>query len=112
MSKLALGTAQFGLDYGISNAYGKTDRQDVNQILEYAYNHNIDTIDTAILYGNAESIVGGSINNSHSWNIVTKTPYFSNDCIDKTCVKKLRESFKKSLLNLGKKNIYGLLIHS
>lgn len=112
MSKLALGTAQFGLDYGISNVHGKTDKHNVNQILEFAYNNNIDTIDTAAMYGNAESVVGGSINNSHSWNIVTKTPYFSNDCIDKTCVKKLRESFKKSLLNLGKKNIYGLLIHS
>ncbi|MBT4731423.1 aldo/keto reductase, partial [Candidatus Woesearchaeota archaeon] len=112
MSKLALGTAQFGLDYGISNVHGKTDKHNVNQILEFAYNNNIDTIDTAAMYGNAESVVGGSINNSHSWKIVTKTPSFIGDCVDKTDVERLRRAFKKSILNLGRKNIYGLLIHS
>ena len=34
--KLAIGSAQFGLDYGVSNNTGKVPNQEVNQILNVA----------------------------------------------------------------------------
>ena len=34
--KIGLGTAQWGLDYGISNTSGKSSKKDVRKILELA----------------------------------------------------------------------------
>ena len=110
--KIVLGAVQFGLDYGISNTYGKIVKHDAKQILKFAYDNNIGMIDTASLYGESEDIIGKSTNNKHNWKIITKTPHFIDDCIDKLQVKQLRESFNQSLLNLNKKYLYGLLLHS
>ena len=110
--KIVLGAVQFGLDYGISNTYGKIVKHDAKQILKFAYDNNIGMIDTASLYGESEAIIGKSTNNKHNWKIITKTPHFIDDCIDKLQVKQLRESFNQSLLNLNKKYLYGLLLHS
>ena len=100
------------MNYGISNVHGKTDRSEVKKILQYAYNHQIDIIDTAALYGNSENVIGDSIDCNHDWKIITKTPNFLNAHIDDSCVKKLRDSFENSLINLNMKRVYGLLIHS
>ena len=51
--RLALGTAQFGLDYGISNTAGQVKPPEVDRILAEAKKHNIDTLDTAIAYGDS-----------------------------------------------------------
>ena len=50
-SKLALGTAQFGLNYGITNDAGQVQTKEVRKILSYAKQNNINRIDTAIEYG-------------------------------------------------------------
>ena len=57
-SKLALGTAQFGLDYGISNRDGQTPRQDVKNIIQYAMKVGIQLFDTAPAYGISERLLG------------------------------------------------------
>jgi len=110
--KIALGTAQFGMDYGLSNTHGKTLKRDAKKIIEYASNNSIDVIDTASQYGNSEDIIGSSINDKYDWKIVTKTPHFSDSYIDNLHVVKLKESFHQSLFNLKQKDIYGLLLHS
>ena len=110
--KIALGTVQFGLEYGISNTRGRTDQRSVNQILQYACDNGIDTIDTAAQYGESESVLGSFSDNNCNWNIVTKTPSFIHDSIQKRHTKQLRECFNNSLLSLNKKCIYGLLMHS
>ena len=110
--KIALGTAQFGMDYGLSNTHGKTLKRDAKKIIEYASNNSIDVIDTASQYGNSEDIIGSSINDKYDWKTVTKTPHFSDSYIDNLHVVKLKESFHQSLFNLRQKDIYGLLLHS
>ena len=45
--KLALGTVQFGLDYGILNTTGQAPLEEVKKVLKLAKEHNIDTLDTA-----------------------------------------------------------------
>ena len=57
MNKLALGTAQFGFDYGIANSQGQIKSSEVNKILKLAKNLNIDLIDTAIAYGVSEKVI-------------------------------------------------------
>ena len=56
--KIALGSVQFGLNYGIGNTSGKTKFKEVKKIIEIANKNNISTLDTAILYGKAESTLG------------------------------------------------------
>ena len=108
--KIALGTAQFGMDYGLSNIHGKTDKYEASKILQYAYDYGISLIDTASSYGDSEKILGEVITNSCK--LVTKTPHFSDSYIDNSHVVKLKESFRQSLFNLRQKDIYGLLLHS
>ena len=40
-NKLILGTVQFGLNYGINNTIGKPGKENVFQILSYAYDSGI-----------------------------------------------------------------------
>ena len=56
--KLALGSAQFGLAYGISNSHGKVSMNEVFRILTLAKSLGINTIDTASAYGNSEDVLG------------------------------------------------------
>ena len=42
--KLILGSAQFGMKYGISNKKGKTSSREVKKILKYAHKKNISFI--------------------------------------------------------------------
>ena len=52
--KLALGTAQFGLEYGVANAQGRLSFAGANEILNFSRDIGIDTLDTAIAYGESE----------------------------------------------------------
>ena len=48
MNKLVLGTAQFGLHYGIANRAGQVSKEETGRILKRAEEAGIDTLDTAI----------------------------------------------------------------
>jgi aryl-alcohol dehydrogenase-like predicted oxidoreductase len=56
--RIALGTVQFGMDYGISNPAGKVHPDEVGRILEYAQESKIDVLDTAQAYGDCERVLG------------------------------------------------------
>ena len=102
--KLALGTAQFGLDYGISNSQGKTSLKEVGKILELAQEQNITIIDTAQEYGNSESILGEIHENR--FKIITKiNPQVSS-------IKTIETVVEESLTNLKVNSVYGVLFHS
>ncbi len=58
MSKIALGTVQFGIDYGVTNQRGQVAADEVRNILDFANENNIETLDTASSYGNSEQILG------------------------------------------------------
>ena len=70
--KLALGTAQFGLNYGIANRKGQISLREAEQILDAAWEAGVNTLDTAIGYGDAESKLG--IAGTSNWRIVSKIP--------------------------------------
>jgi len=109
--KIGLGAVQFGLDYGISNTTGKTPENEVNEIISYANDIGVNVIDTASFYGNSEEVLGKvTVNNDFS--IVTKTPGFNKKVIEITDAVYLEDVYKKSLDKLGKKSLYGLLIHN
>ena len=109
-TKLAIGTVQFGLDYGISNSSGKTTLEQVRKILEVARRYGVSYLDTAHLYGDSEDVIG-RVNISRDFSVVTKTPYFNNDLISDVDAKKLELVFRESCEKLGQ-SPYGLLIHN
>lgn len=55
--KLCLGTVQFGMDYGIKGQK-QPSKEDAIEMLDYATQNGIDSIDTANAYGTAEEVVG------------------------------------------------------
>lgn len=72
-NKLSIGTAQFGLDYGINNKIGRVNQKSVNKILDFAYRNKIRSIDTAKSYGKSENKIGEYIKHQDGhWNITTK----------------------------------------
>ena len=54
--KLALGTANFGQEYGLTKK--KVTKKEITKILNVCKNNNIRLIDTAINYGDAETTLG------------------------------------------------------
>jgi len=114
-TKIALGTVQFGMQYGISNQAGQTREREVEEIIKYASDNGIDTLDTASLYGKSEEVIGQYINQYYNitpCNIVTKTPHFKTEQIGVVEVNQLISSFESSCEKLKSKKIYGLLIHN
>ncbi len=108
--KIGLGTVQFGVDYGISNAAGKVMAEDVQDILSYAATRGIDILDTAHTYGYSEEAIGNS-GMSSQFRIVTKTPLFKDASVSAEDVKRLEREFSQSLKKLKRPSIYGLLVH-
>lgn len=64
LSKLSLGTAQLGLNYGIANTNGKPDFNTSLRILKYSWENGINVFDTAPSYGNCEKIIGTFISSN------------------------------------------------
>jgi aryl-alcohol dehydrogenase-like predicted oxidoreductase len=76
--KLALGTVQFGMAYGVANAAGQVPDSEVQAILQTAQAGGLDTLDTAIAYGQSEQILGAC--GVRGWQVVTKLPAVPNAC--------------------------------
>lgn len=84
-NKLILGTVQMGLPYGINNNSGKISLQNSIEILEYAFNNGIETLDSAESYGNAHEVIGifHNENPDKIFKVITKLPHQINDDIVK-----------------------------
>lgn len=102
MIKLALGTVQFGLPYGINNQTGVPDDRELGAIFSLAKQAGIDVLDSAQGYGNAEDRIGELTKNE--FQIITKfkkleAPY--------TFLSELSDS----LFRLKTDSVYGYLAH-
>jgi len=107
VSRLGVGTASFGFDYGIANKTGKVPRDEIFKILAYCKKAGINLLDTAYAYGDSENTIGEWMQKEASvFRIVSKTP--SPDKFDDNDIVAF---FQQSLKRLQIKNIYGYLIH-
>lgn len=102
--KLALGTVQFGMDYGISNQAGQCSQQEVAAILKLAQANDILTLDTAAAYGDSQKVLGELISTDSPFKIVTKLAHIKSS-------EQVKQQFAQSLALLNCATIYGLLIH-
>ena len=105
--QLCLGTAQFGLNYGITNAAGQVAEREVRQICERAAWEGIQFLDTAQAYGNAEAVLGRCWPATAPRRIVSKLPPQS----DSSSELDWETSFQASLQRLQVDQLDGFLLH-
>lgn len=105
--RLAIGAAQLGMHYGISNQTGKTSLQEAAKIINLAKAHSIDCIDTAIAYGDSESVLGGV--GVKEFKVITKIPPVNT--LIGSDNSQLSDMVMQSLQKLGLSSLYGLLVH-
>ncbi len=108
---MGLGTAQFGLAYGISNRDGQTPETEARGILSGAATRGFTLIDTAAQYGTSEAVIGRCLPAGHRFRIVTKTPTYEKAALDDGDALRLDAQFRASLRYLGQRTLYGLMIH-
>lgn len=105
--KLALGTVQFGLDYGVANVSGRVTMQEANAIVQRALACDMDTLDTAIAYGDSEAVLGQL--GVQEWKTVTKLPALPEDCQDVS--RWVQDQVRQSMARLRVTKLHGLLLH-
>lgn len=103
MSRLVIGTAQWGSDYGIANTSGIPDDDECRAILSLAASKGVDVLDTARAYGNAENRVGKFA--GEGWKVATKTDPSASSLAD------MRSSLEMSLRCLDRERVDWLLLH-
>ena len=111
ISKLGLGTVQFGLDYGFTK---KKTQDEVNSILETAVNNDVTLIDTAREYGDSESKIGNFISEfDNDFVIATKLRLIDNlnDLDFNTLENSIYSSVNESLDSLSLDKIPILQLH-
>lgn len=109
VSKIGLGSVQWGLNYGISNFNGLTPADEVKKIIEYAKTCGITTIDTAREYGHAEKVLGE--NDITSFDLCTKIPTSRHLLTSAETEKHFKSSLNNSLADLKADKIQYLLMH-
>ena len=104
---IALGTVQFGLPYGVANQTGQVDEFEGAQIIEHARAAGIDTIDTAIGYGDSEQRLGEI--GIADMRVVTKLPAIPAGCDDVRGW--VLDAVRQSIQRLKVPRLYALLLH-
>lgn len=107
LSRLALGSAQFGLNYGIANQTGQVCLSGAAAILGAAELAGFNTLDTAIAYGDSEERLGKI--GVKRWQIVSKLPRLPDMLPDVGAW--VRTSVLGSLERLNVPSLHGLLLH-
>ncbi|AJC49339.1 aldo/keto reductase [Allofrancisella guangzhouensis] len=102
ISKLSLGTVQFGLNYGVANQKGQPTQIEVNDIVDYVISQGVNCFDTAQAYGISEEVLGRALHGNNF--IVSKIK--SDAFIDS-----FDESIQNSLQRLNIQSLFGLLLH-
>ncbi|SFP77780.1 aldo/keto reductase [Hymenobacter arizonensis] len=107
IGRLALGTAQFGLAYGINNTAGRPDEVTVAAILQHAHAAGINLLDTAAAYGDSESRLGSWLGapgrEPAAFQVVTKL--MAGPAVQ------VRQQLQESQERFGQTHLYGVLFH-
>jgi aryl-alcohol dehydrogenase-like predicted oxidoreductase len=106
--RLALGTAQFGMHYGVANRAGQVGLQDGRDILRRAHSAGMDTLDTAAAYGTSEAALGDI--GVATWTVISKVPPVPAGCSDPRG--HVRTAAARSLERLRVARLGGLLLHA
>ena len=111
-SKIGLGTAQWGMRYGVANRAGRPEPTEVARMLRMARESGVTLLDTAQTYGEAESVIGQAGEDLQIWRIVTKTSPAKEGDFGAQEALILSNTFKESRSRLSSSKLYGLLVHN
>jgi len=106
LSRIVLGTAQFGMDYGI-NGSNKVPFEEVRRVLLFAKRHQLNTLDTAMGYGECEQILGQV--GGRDWHVVTKLLALPEN--EEDIAQWVLRSVEVSMEKLKTPQLHGLLLH-
>ena len=109
---LCLGSAQFGLRYGITNSDGKVSEDVAKEITRYAASSGFKYVDTAQGYGNAEEVLGKCGANELGMGIIDKVDVGKKRTLNETDVVKWRQSLGESMRVMGCKQLDTIMIHN
>ncbi len=104
--KLALGTAQFGLAYGIASPQPQIAYAESKAIIDYAAGQGMTVLDTAMGYGDSEARLGEI--GVDAWKVISKLPEVP---IGENAATWITSAVKASLEKLKIQSLYGLLLH-
>lgn len=115
-SKLALGTVQLGLRYGVANTSGQPDSEEAREILKTALSYGVTSIDTAAAYGSAEQVLGESLdlNDKQSVEINTKLDplaQIDHNSTETQIKDAVEASIYRSCHNLGLQKLPCVMLH-
>lgn len=110
--ELSIGTAQFGLDYGVTNKEGQISEKEAGKILAMAADAGIQWIDTAQSYGNAEQILGRQLPVENSFKLVNKLQAQEDPCFTQEDTYKWEKRFQVSCYQLKTTHIDTFMLHS
>ena len=106
-SKLAIGTANFGLAYGAANINGRLSDAEIKNIMQQAERSKVTTFDTAQGYGDSEVRLSSFMQDNT--NVITKIGIeLQNNKISST----IQQLFFRSLHRLQCERLYALLLHN
>ncbi|WP_417547459.1 aldo/keto reductase [Marinobacter segnicrescens] len=115
-TRMVLGTAQFGLNYGIANSWGQPQQPLVNELVRTAIRNGVPYLDTARVYGDSEQVLGTAL--AEGWSsrttVITKLSPLDDCPADASpeVVKAFAErSVYQSCRMLGVARIGALLLH-
>lgn len=111
-NRLVLGTAQLGMRYGL--AENTPSKDDVNRILDYAFDLGIRQLDTAPSYGKSETRIGKWLHSRKKTNdfwLCTKMDRMPNMNSGKQVAQHVRDGITASRKRLCCDRLHGYLTH-
>jgi aryl-alcohol dehydrogenase-like predicted oxidoreductase len=102
--RLALGTAQFGLAYGLNNQTGQPSTTAVAEVLAAAQAAGLTLLDTAAAYGNSEARLGELAGENPAFELITKLPAGPPE--------QVAQHLAESLARLRREQLYGVMFHA
>jgi aryl-alcohol dehydrogenase-like predicted oxidoreductase len=107
VERLALGTAQLGLPYGVANRGARVSSVEARRIVDRASAAGVTTLDTAMSYGDSEGRLGDI--GVQRWRVVSKLPAVPD--LGHRTSRWIRDRIRDSLQQLRIEKLYGLLLH-
>jgi aryl-alcohol dehydrogenase-like predicted oxidoreductase len=112
ISRICLGAAQLGMDYGINNVTGKPSLEESRSIVRMAVENDIAAFDTAPAYGESEKVLGECLREfAGEFVVVSKLSGF-NWRLDPAAVSaEIRKTLEATLSNLKREKLSVCLFH-
>ena len=112
VSRLMLGTVQFGQEYGVANKTGMPSYEEVEEMLGFAFDSGINALDTAYGYGESEERLGRFLSGYDRRDeifVVTKVNHLDTESGD--LKEQMDASIETSLKRLQMDSIPGYMLH-